>query len=632
MDGIKASAEQLGATIVQVGANFNQAFTTVDQNTARIQRFGAVFQSLENTGRTGADGVGQFKNGVLQLGQSVAPAETRLKALGQAILQNATSFGIFSASVFGIIASLSNLQRQSLSVETQMLREQRANTTLRTAQLALNEARDRGNVSAERIAVLESRVADARQRTEIETSRTELAQGNYNEAMGAFVTQIVPQLVTAGASGVQMFSGMSKAIKDNNISLGGIISSIKNFISPAQQIAPSIGRAGDALNQFSNSNQNLTKSLGLSRGAMIGMAVGAGAAIATFAIGVVNAFLSIQRANEEMSRAVKAGDWDAALKAKLAGLRTETEDPFGIILNSFNTFKEGLLTKPFEVPANISQLEKDLVLQLIDVRDAVKSEMEGPEWSQAFAFPKTITSGIDADAKTIEGKIKGMVKNLEEGITLDPTYIEQFGKDLENLLNQLKLKVAAVQADFQEAVDSRDAKKIGSFIFVDEATLKENQKTYNDNLAVAIIAAKKYRAEQAQGYKGSVDDFINIYTAGMSDAQKALLKQTIENDDKRIQAQRDATTKEVMAMFERTQAVKDALEAENLAYADRVAQADAMKAQREREAQEIIGMENTIAEALGKRINLATFDFELGKKIFEASQRKVEGYKEEELA
>src|SRR5688572_15608333 len=434
MDGIKASAEQLGATIVQVGANFNQAFTTVDQNTARIQRFGAVFQSLENTGRTGADGVGQFKNGVLQLGQSVAPAETRLKALGQAILQNATSFGIFSASVFGIIATLSNLQRQSLSVETQMLREQRANTTLRTAQLALNEARERGNVSAERIAVLESRVADARQRTEIETSRTELAQGNYNEAMGAFVTQIVPQLVTAGASGVQMFSGMSKAIKDNNISLGGIISSIKNFISPASQLAPTIGRAGDAINQFTAAGdkanlttQSLTKNMGLSKGAMIGMAAGAGAIIATFAIGVVNAFMSIQRANEEMSRAVKAGDWDAALKAKLAGLRTETEDPFGVILNSLKTLTGQFGNKSGLDVLKLKDTEKQLVLQLQDIKEAVKSEMEGPEWTQAFAFPKTITSGIDADAKTIEDKIQGMVKNLQEGIALDPSYMTTFG-------------------------------------------------------------------------------------------------------------------------------------------------------------------------------------------------------------
>jgi hypothetical protein len=301
-DEVIAKMEQTIQKSVQLSAGFGAAVQKFDSSAQGIKRAGDVMTAFGSNASIATQGVGTFRDGVLQLGTEAPRTESSLKNLGTAIAQNATSFGVFTASVFGTIASISNLQREEVKVEAQQLRLQVAQTRLSSAELALDDARKKGGVSAERIAILEARVVDARQRVGIETAKTEISQGDYNETLGAFVTQIVPQMVAAGGAGVQLFTNMSKAIKTSNISFSSIGTAIKgalgtfaSFITGTRGMTDGLKNSGDALNLFQG---NVTKTggvLGGLKGAITGVpwglvttgALAAGAAL--FAIGT-NAF------------------------------------------------------------------------------------------------------------------------------------------------------------------------------------------------------------------------------------------------------------------------------------------------------------------------------------------------------
>src|ERR1044071_3699761 len=116
-DEVIAKMEQTVQESAKMSAGFTTAFQKVDTSTSGIKRAGDVLTAFGGNATIATQGVGTFRDGVLQLGSEVPRTEGSLKNLGSAILQNATSFGLFTASVFGTIASISNLQREGVKVE-----------------------------------------------------------------------------------------------------------------------------------------------------------------------------------------------------------------------------------------------------------------------------------------------------------------------------------------------------------------------------------------------------------------------------------------------------------------------------------------------------------------------------------
>jgi hypothetical protein len=172
----------------------------------------------------------QFSAGLNQVGMNLdatgakAQASTsKFAAFGSALMANGTAFGVAGASAFGLFNAIDNLEKVQLRASTATLRSTTATTALSTAELALANAKATGTASTEQIALLEQRVADARERVGVTTQRAAIFQQDYTEALAGLALQVGPQVIALGGSLAQVYTTLSNTFKAQ----GGFINVLK---------------------------------------------------------------------------------------------------------------------------------------------------------------------------------------------------------------------------------------------------------------------------------------------------------------------------------------------------------------------------------------------------------------------
>jgi hypothetical protein len=518
---------------------------------------------------------------------------------------------------------------------------------LRTAQLALNEARDRGNASAERIAVLESRVADARQRVEIETSRTELAQGNYNEALGAFVTQIVPQLVTAGASGVQVFTGLAKSIKENNISFGSIggtikntLSTIVNFGTGTKDIAAAAKTSGDALVGFDGSVRKTGVTLGGLKNAITGVPWGliglgaAGAAVALYAIGT-NAFgirTHLNNIGVEIGKQVPLlnqfldyiGKWGDKLEISLAVMSGKFGELSQGEIKNFNTAITEALEDPIllfdelgeKVDAatgimgsslvKLTEPADQLVAHFAQINlswerfqsgkltgaDDMRKTLDGLDYSIAILAERAKTE-FPQFQSLLESISTGIQGKLADGVITEDEFNEVFewlGK-LGPLIQFLKEEAANTKTELVDLGPTFDAANAGADAFM--ANVPDNLLKTEKGLILVqaqlkqVIDGLKAAAETPQG-EWITPEFIEMF--------EKLVNIDLTNTIKDLNDTKD-TTKD---LTESEKQMNETIKEQEQLYTDRRAE----MAKHIQEAEELTESQNAINAAFGTNITL----------------------------
>ena len=260
-----------------------------------------------------------------------------------------------------------------------------------------------------------------------------------------------------------------------------------------------------------------------------GPLIGLGAGIGVFALGVVDALMKIKQANDDMANAIKKSDWDAVLKAKLEGLKTETENPFAIIVkaveSSFGNTEGG--KSGFQL-LDIKDKEKDFVQQLINFRDAVNDQMKSPEWSEAFDLPPSLTSDIKADYARINEIINGSAKNIGNGIALDPTYKANLLKEIDNLFKDINTKVAELSAERQRVtLSGTTAERMAWLGIPTDKEWSTFEQDYQGHLTNAEVIATSFLKRREQDNSLSWDTYI-AKVSGATQEEIALAKETVD--------------------------------------------------------------------------------------------------------
>ena len=164
----------------------------------------------------------------------------RMKSFGTVMSNNALSFSLAAGGILGIWSSVSGLAKAQLALD-------RANTKVDTTAMAAKKALDEYNkvvaafgkdspkakLAAEKLAVANDKHAQA-------VANAAIKQDNFNQVMGDFVTNIVPNLIFA-AGGISDLAG-----KLNKGNIGSSLGKIKTALTglPALLTGLSTGMAG----------------------------------------------------------------------------------------------------------------------------------------------------------------------------------------------------------------------------------------------------------------------------------------------------------------------------------------------------------------------------------------------------
>lgn len=247
---------------------------------------------------------------------------TRLKSLGTSVAQNGAAFGVATASVWGIYNAYDSLVKVEIRAEQAQNRVATSTTTLRTLEERLTEARMTGNLTAEEMAILEQRITDTKAKLATAQIRSADLQGDVNEAWGAFVSQIGPQVIAAAGSIAQLvtnmrgsLTGVLPRIRDFVSGIGSSVVSMTQAKSSSLLLQPALGGVGPAGAIAATGVRALS---GAIKGLLIGTGIGAlvvGLGLLLEALGVFNQ-ATATTADETVANFEAAGEGPAQYTAK----------------------------------------------------------------------------------------------------------------------------------------------------------------------------------------------------------------------------------------------------------------------------------------------------------------------------
>ena len=259
-----------------------------------------------------ADALGGFSTAVTNADTKVTGLRTKLSQFGGVLAQNATSFGVATASVWGIYNAYDSLEKVQIRANAAAQRVSTLETTIATLTDRRKQAVDKGNLSAEQMAILDDRITNAHGKLAVAQQRNADLQQDVNEAWAGFVSQVGPQVVAAGASVTQLITSLRGQ-------MGGVIPAVRNFFSSFSSGAPTISAVSDATLRAAPIMRNLATAeitataatRGLST-AMRGLLIGTGVGIAVTAIGLL--------AEHFMNAADQAKQSTGAIEGDLTGI------------------------------------------------------------------------------------------------------------------------------------------------------------------------------------------------------------------------------------------------------------------------------------------------------------------------
>jgi hypothetical protein len=256
-------------------------------------------------------GLGPLQNlaaGTEQATAKVASFKGQLASIGSQLGQNATSFGVATASVWGIYNAYDGLEKIQIRAHASGVKVQ----TLETSLAALTERRriavEKGNLTGEQMSILNEKIANTQEKLTVAQERNADATQDLQEAWAGFFSTIGPQVIAAGGSISQLFTSLTtkgpegiSALTKLKTSFAGLFASIagagaggiKAIPEMFTKLKTAITGTTPALGPLDNAMKGTAGSTGFLSSSIGGFAVAAGAG-AIAALGIIEAINQVQ--------------------------------------------------------------------------------------------------------------------------------------------------------------------------------------------------------------------------------------------------------------------------------------------------------------------------------------------------
>lgn len=433
--------------------------------------------------KVGLDGAKQTMSGGFRLdslqglGNAIGSAEAQtnkfrstLSKIGGEISKNGAAFSVAAASVWGVYNAYDSLTKVQIRASQSITRVSSLTTTLRTLEERLTEARNKGNLSAEEMAILEQRITDTKNKLAVAQERSADLQGDVNEAWGQFASQVGPQVVAAGGSIAQVVTSMRG-------SMAGIIPRIQQFFGGMSSLATSSAMAATSATPLSG----------------IFNATGAGAQVGATGI-------------RAMSAAMKGLLIGTGIGAVLVAIGLLTEG-FGL-LNDASAESASQLTDDFatmgEGPKTYQTMVQDHLDKASEIVQAHTEQIKKSTQEQTAAYVKGVEEQLIADRAIQEAMTNKTKMHLDAAkITLDQLKKEEEGMIKFGVVWQNQNKKIKEQSDLVNTLDSSYKIYSGTlgqldttlvsvgqrytFLVEKENAIINNQNTLRDSLGQVVV-------------------------------------------------------------------------------------------------------------------------------------------------
>lgn len=291
--------ESIVAANNKIIKSFDAMRTSTGQITSSVKQMESGFR---------ADVMGGFANAVTNADTKVTGFKAKLAGIGTQFSQNATSFGVATASIWGVYNAYDSLEKVQIRAHAAAQRVATLETTVKTLTDRRTDAVTRGNASATDMAILDERITNAKGKLAVAQERDADLQQDVNEAWAGFASQVGPQAIAAGASIIQLVTNLRG-------SMSGIIPAIKGFFgafttggpqmavvrSESLLLRPALGGITTGMEGATVATKGLSLAMkGLLISTGIGAVIAIGAAIAEWAIGANEASAAVDTTAESM--------------------------------------------------------------------------------------------------------------------------------------------------------------------------------------------------------------------------------------------------------------------------------------------------------------------------------------------
>jgi hypothetical protein len=258
-----------------------------------------------------ATSVKNMEAGMGTAATKVATFKEKLAGIGTQLGQNATSFGVATASIWGVYNAYDSLEKVQIRAHAAAVKVQ----TLETSLAALIERRriatEKGNLTAEQMSILNEKIANTQEKLSVAQERSADVAQDVQEAWGGFLSTVGPQIVAASGSLIQL----GTVFKSTFASGGGFINTLKNaFIG----LIPSLSKAraeglllSPALGGLAPKADQASGAFGKLKSALSG--IGVGGALFGAGLAAAGGFL-IALAVDSVNTANKVRELQMALK------------------------------------------------------------------------------------------------------------------------------------------------------------------------------------------------------------------------------------------------------------------------------------------------------------------------------
>lgn len=309
----QAFAELTGAmnnfvtTTTQVSTKVAQSVTPLGNLSGKLNEIAginlgpmanSVNQAVDSSKELGGQ---SFEKPVSGLGRM----KTSFGSIGTSILNASASLGVFAAGIFGIDNAFDNLERAEFRVNTQRIRAQSLQVQIARGEQQLSDMRKDSKYTTEELSTKEDQLQVLRERLATTIQKVAFEQQNLNDTQNEFKSQILPQIIAVGGSGVTMFTSMADIVTKNKTHFMDLKDTVGRFISSFSSVSPEITKNQNALGFLNRELANNTRGFGLVKstlGGMIGAIGPVGIAMIGLgaAVGILgtNAFGVTDRLNE----------------------------------------------------------------------------------------------------------------------------------------------------------------------------------------------------------------------------------------------------------------------------------------------------------------------------------------------
>lgn len=491
------------------------------------------FVKLNSGSFTGA--LGNMSRPFEQAGTKISEFRTKLSQIGGALSQNATSFGVATASVWGIYNAYDSLTKVQIRASAASVRVQTLTTTLHSLTERLRIAQEKGNLTQEQMAVIQERITDTQSKLNVATERSADIAQDVQEAWAGFFSTVGPQAVAAGASIIQLGSVLKGSFKDS----GGFINTLKSAFTG---LFPSLNRAkteslllGPALGGIAPKAEQATGKLAGLKNALGGIGVG-GAALGAgiLALGGFLVALGVDIINTQKKIAdlqVELKHLEVGSTAAFENMQKQSQaffDSMGGQIDSFLTGAGVTKVLPFgniiENVMGTKNLEKDSADFKVNLSKTLDEVMSSATATLAGELSPSTKSNIDKGiARLRQYLIDSSKKNFAspDAFTNTIDVMKPIAAELQRNLEALPQLIAGGKVDISGLMTKQTA-EVQKFA---EAIVKD------------LGGATKAAAVPSQILNSNIDLLIQSMVQGgqvapqMADAIKAAVTDIIKKSD-----------------------------------------------------------------------------------------------------